>query len=62
MTEGLIPAASLPEASHRVVVAGEELGVSVVVYEFPEGTKTSQDAAAHPCYSLCVINADPTWD
>ena len=42
----MIPAASLPEASHRVVVAGEELGVSVVVYEFPEGTKTSQDAAA----------------
>ncbi len=39
------PAESLPEASRRVVAAGAALGVSVDVHEFPQGTKTSQDAA-----------------
>lgn len=41
----LTPAESLPEASRRVVDAGEALGVVVEVHEFPQGTKTSQDAA-----------------
>jgi prolyl-tRNA editing enzyme YbaK/EbsC (Cys-tRNA(Pro) deacylase) len=45
VSEGLTPAASLPEASRRVIAAGEALGVSVVVYEFPQGTKTSLEAA-----------------
>lgn len=35
----------LPEASRRVVVAGADLGILVEVYEFSQGTKTSQDAA-----------------
>ncbi|MDH3731582.1 MAG: YbaK/EbsC family protein [Acidimicrobiia bacterium] len=38
-------AADLPEASRRVVAAGASFGVSVEVHQFPEGTKTSQDAA-----------------
>jgi prolyl-tRNA editing enzyme YbaK/EbsC (Cys-tRNA(Pro) deacylase) len=37
---------SLPAASRRVIAAGETLGVAVDVHEFPEGTKTSADAAA----------------
>jgi len=37
---------SIPEASQRVVAAGMALGVEIDVHEFPEGTKTSADAAA----------------
>jgi len=37
---------SIPEASRRVVAAGRELGVDIDIHEFPEGTKTSADAAA----------------
>lgn len=36
---------SIPSASQRVVMAGRELGFEVEIHEFPEGTKTSQDAA-----------------
>ena len=37
---------SIPEASQRVVAAGRALGVDIDIHEFPEGTKTSADAAA----------------
>jgi len=37
---------SIPEASRRVVAAGEAVGVEIDIHEFPEGTKTSADAAA----------------
>jgi prolyl-tRNA editing enzyme YbaK/EbsC (Cys-tRNA(Pro) deacylase) len=37
---------SLPAASQRVVEAGAARGVTVDMREFPEGTKTSADAAA----------------
>jgi prolyl-tRNA editing enzyme YbaK/EbsC (Cys-tRNA(Pro) deacylase) len=36
---------TIPDASRRVVTAGAELGFEVDVHLFPEGTKTSQDAA-----------------
>jgi len=36
---------TIPEASQRVVKAGLLLGFDVDVHLFPEGTKTSQDAA-----------------
>lgn len=36
----------LPEGARRVVAAGRALGIEVEVRNFPEGTKTSQDAAA----------------
>jgi prolyl-tRNA editing enzyme YbaK/EbsC (Cys-tRNA(Pro) deacylase) len=36
----------IPEASRRVVEAGRALGVEIDVNVFPEGTKTSADAAA----------------
>lgn len=36
----------LPPASRRVVDAGAAFGVDVDVHAFPEGTKTSADAAA----------------
>lgn len=36
---------TIPETSQRVVAAGESLGVVVDMRVFPEGTKTSQDAA-----------------
>jgi len=36
---------TIPEASQRVVKAGQLLGFDVDVHLFPEGTKTSQDAA-----------------
>ncbi|MEE8498673.1 MAG: YbaK/EbsC family protein [Acidimicrobiia bacterium] len=36
---------TIPEASQRVVEAGRLLGFEVDVHWFPEGTKTSQDAA-----------------
>lgn len=36
---------TVPETSRRVVEAGWLLGVEVEVHHFPEGTKTSQDAA-----------------
>ncbi len=35
----------IPEASQRVVDAGQVLGFVVDIHLFPEGTKTSQDAA-----------------
>ena len=35
-----------PEASRRVVEAGRARGVEIDIREFPEGTKTSADAAA----------------
>ena len=37
---------TIPEASQRVVEAGRALGVEIDIHEFPEGTKTSADAAA----------------
>ncbi len=37
---------SLPEATERVVAAAGRLGFDVDVHHFPEGTKTSADAAA----------------
>ena len=37
---------SLPEASQRVVAAAASRGLDIEVHEFPEGTKTSADAAA----------------
>ena len=36
---------TIPEATQRVVEAGRVLGFEVDVHFFPEGTKTSQDAA-----------------
>ncbi len=36
---------TIPEATQRVVEAGRLLGFEVDVHFFPEGTKTSQDAA-----------------
>lgn len=36
---------TIPEASQRVAAAGRDLGVTVDMHVFPEGTKTSQDAA-----------------
>ncbi len=35
----------LPTASHRVAAAGRDLGLDIAVLLFPEGTKTSQEAA-----------------
>jgi prolyl-tRNA editing enzyme YbaK/EbsC (Cys-tRNA(Pro) deacylase) len=46
LTGSVLHPAQLPEASRRVVAAGRLLGVEVEVYEFPDGTKTSADAAA----------------
>lgn len=36
---------TLPETSQRVIAAGARLGLMVDMRHFPEGTKTSQDAA-----------------
>lgn len=36
----------LPRASRRVVSAAEQLGLTIDVVEFPEGTKTAAEAAA----------------
>ena len=36
----------LPKAALRVVAAAEQLGLTIDVREFPEGTKTAGDAAA----------------
>lgn len=36
---------TIPGTSQRVIAAGERLGVVVDMHHFPEGTKTSQDAA-----------------
>ena len=36
---------TIPEATRRVVEAGRLLGFDVDIHVFPEGTKTSQDAA-----------------
>jgi prolyl-tRNA editing enzyme YbaK/EbsC (Cys-tRNA(Pro) deacylase) len=41
-----MPESSIPSASQRVIAAGRALGVTVDVHVFPEGTKTSADAAA----------------
>jgi len=37
---------TIPDASQRVVDRGRDLGVEIDIHEFPEGTKTSADAAA----------------
>ncbi|OFW67269.1 MAG: hypothetical protein A2Z12_06040 [Actinobacteria bacterium RBG_16_68_21] len=37
---------TIPEASQRVVAAGDDRGIAVAMRVFPEGTKTSADAAA----------------
>jgi prolyl-tRNA editing enzyme YbaK/EbsC (Cys-tRNA(Pro) deacylase) len=37
---------TIPETSQRVIAAGAALGVVVDMHHFPEGTKTSQDAAS----------------
>ncbi|MCB2224760.1 MAG: YbaK/EbsC family protein [Actinobacteria bacterium] len=37
---------ALPDASRRVVEAAAERGLDIHIHEFPEGTKTSADAAA----------------
>lgn len=44
---GVTPVVStnIPASSERVIAAGRALGVDVEVRHFPEGTKTSQDAA-----------------
>lgn len=44
---GLAPVVStdVPASSQRVIEAGQALGVEVEVRHFPQGTKTSQDAA-----------------
>lgn len=44
---GITPVVStdVPASSERVIAAGRALGVDVEVRHFPEGTKTSQDAA-----------------
>jgi 5,10-methenyltetrahydrofolate synthetase len=44
---GITPVVStdIPASSERVIAAGRALGVDVEVRHFPEGTKTSQDAA-----------------
>lgn len=36
---------TIPDTSHRVVAAGGALGIVIDMHVFPEGTKTSQDAA-----------------
>lgn len=46
---------NIPEASQRVVAAGRELGVDIDIHEFPEGTKTSADAAAAIGCDLAAI-------
>lgn len=48
-------AESLPGSSRRVITAGEALGVDVDVHVFPEGTKTSADAAAAVGCELSAI-------
>lgn len=44
---GIMPVVStkFPASSKRVITAGRALGIDVEVRHFPEGTKTSQDAA-----------------
>ncbi|MEX0827256.1 MAG: YbaK/EbsC family protein [Acidimicrobiia bacterium] len=37
---------TIPEASQRVIEGGRALGVEIDIHVFPEGTKTSADAAA----------------
>jgi prolyl-tRNA editing enzyme YbaK/EbsC (Cys-tRNA(Pro) deacylase) len=37
---------TIPEASRRVIEGGRALGVDIDIHVFPEGTKTSADAAA----------------
>ncbi len=36
---------TVPDTSHRVIAAGLDRGVTVNMHVFPDGTKTSQDAA-----------------
>ena len=45
----------LPPASRRVVGAAAELGLKIEVQRFPEGTKTSADAAAAAGCPLSAI-------
>ena len=45
----------VPETSQRVVAAGHDLGVTVDMHVFPEGTKTSQDAATAVGCALSAI-------
>jgi prolyl-tRNA editing enzyme YbaK/EbsC (Cys-tRNA(Pro) deacylase) len=37
---------TIPDASQRVIEGGRALGVEIDIHVFPEGTKTSADAAA----------------
>jgi prolyl-tRNA editing enzyme YbaK/EbsC (Cys-tRNA(Pro) deacylase) len=46
---------SLPDASLRVIDAGRTLGIEVEMHLFPEGTKTSADAAAAVGCELSAI-------
>lgn len=46
---------TVPETSQRVVAAGRERGVTVDMHVFPDGTKTSQDAAAAVGCELSAI-------
>ncbi len=45
----------LPPSSQRVVEAARELGLQIDIHEFPEGTKTSADAAAAVGCELSAI-------
>ena len=46
---------TVPETSQRVIAAGRERGVTVDMHVFPDGTKTSQDAAAAVGCELSAI-------
>lgn len=46
---------TVPETSQRVIAAGRQLGVTVDMHVFPDGTKTSQDAAAAVGCELSAI-------
>ena len=46
---------TMPDAAHRVVEAGRRLGFEIDMHVFPEGTKTSQDAAAAIGCELAAI-------
>ena len=45
----------IPDASRRVVDAARERGLAIDIHEFPEGTKTSADAAAAVGCELSAI-------
>lgn len=46
---------SIPPASGRVVEAARALGLDIEIHEFPDGTKTSADAAAAVGCELSAI-------